>query len=168
MPGVDTLAAMKRLALVVALLVGVHCDKREPVPAGPESTVAPKPPIPANASNDRRPTPQPRAQALAGIAAYRNLIRRRMAVGAQSGEACQRRRNSEESEYDAAKQKLGDYWLSRKTRYSSKAPDIGADVETFVALCSFCTSPDQDEAPDECKQALVALDDLESEINAAK
>jgi hypothetical protein len=170
-----------------AIVQGGEKGIPSPVPAEPVLTIAPKaadPPPPierekaaidailANAANEPSeppPTPQPRAQSLASIAAYRNLIRRRMAIGAQSDEACQKRTTAEEPQVDAAEQQLGKYRLGRKTRYSNKAPDLGWAVEAFINMCMLCTSPGEDEAvPHECKQALVVLDDLAGEINAAK
>jgi hypothetical protein len=178
---------MKRVMLLVGILACLHCGKHEPVPAEPAATEAPKPPdpnpaapvvpgiasfIPANAPPEPpppAPKPQPRAQALAGIGAYRSILQRRIAVGAQSDVECDARISADQPRLDAAKEKLGAYWLGRKTRYSSKPPANNGTVEWFVVTCLGCTSPGKDEpVPIACKQALVALDDLAAEVNAAK
>jgi|HubBroStandDraft_1064217.scaffolds.fasta_scaffold67097_3 hypothetical protein len=180
---------MKRRALLVLLATCTYCETPKPVPAERVAVTAqPKPPdrspaprdpsearidaLIANASKDPPappPKPQPRNQALAGIAAWRGIIQRRTAVGAQSDDACDQRHTAEAPQLDAANKQLGQYWLDRKTRYSDRAPDLNATVETFAVSCLGCTSPDDDErVPHECKQALVALDDLAAEIKAAK
>jgi hypothetical protein len=68
---------------------------------------------------------------------------------------------------DALRPVIGEGRLKSTTRFSSKAPDLGATVETFVASCIGCTDPRDDEAvPHECAQASAALTDLAAELDA--
>jgi hypothetical protein len=172
---------MKRSVSILALLASVHCDKHEAVPAIPAATIAPQPaaptapPPPAEAEPASEheppasPKPAARAQALAAIAGWRNLIRHRVAVGAQSDEACDARTTAQGPKREALQSQLGEHWLHRKTRYADHAPYLGWDVDGCLAMCLACTSPGDDQpVPHECKMALVALDDLTVEVNAMK
>jgi hypothetical protein len=92
-----------------------------------------------------------------------------MSVGLEGDNACDARKTREEAQLVALQKQVGRYWLDRKTRYATSAPNIGESVESCVIMCLGCISPEDNEpvGPD-CNRALTALDDLAAEVNAAK
>lgn len=177
-------ASMKRGAFLLVFLV--HCGRRDPVPTpAPVAAVMPAtatasslPPTPSaqpEVTTSRREftdlTSSERARALSAIGDIRPILRRRMAAGRETDEACEARDSVEMPRLEAASKKLGPEAWHRKTRFSERAPNLGATVESFVAGCMGCTGfgPDDDEAvPHECGQAMTVLSDLADELKAAK
>jgi hypothetical protein len=115
-------------------------------------------------------TPAERRRALVGIADARAVLRRRMAVGRETDEACDARDAVDLPRLEAASEKIGPEGWHTKTRFSSKAPNVGATVESFTVGCMGCTGfgPDDEAVPHECGQALTVLADLAEELRASK
>jgi len=116
-------------------------------------------------------TPAQRASALAGVAQFQAVMHRRIARGREKDEVCEAKTNAESPLMRAASEQVGTDRMHEKTRFASKAPYLGWDVETTVWACMGCTGfgPEDDEAvPHECTIALTSLADLADELKAGK
>ena len=179
-------AAKIVLLMVAVLLIG--CDKHEEGTTSVVSTVSRPPPsavvplpisLPASAAVRPEELPQPtvvktptaaeRARILAGIAQLQAVVRRRASRGREADEVCDARTNAETPRIKMATQQIGEDRLRNKTRFSSRAPDLGATIEDFLYVCLGCTDLESEEAvPHECAQAAAALTDLADDLKAKK
>ena len=116
----------------------------------------------------KRLTPKQRTQILQGIERLRAVLQERIAQGGQTEEACDARMRPQSNRIEAASRVVGDDWMTMKTRFSTRAPNLGWDVRESVDMCMGCTAPDDEEpVPHDCAEALIVLDDLARDVRAA-
>jgi hypothetical protein len=169
---------VKRWTLAMMLLA--QCSKPEHAGTGAQpdslapsaSTAASAPALGADApsraastaspplATPRASTRQVRIRALRGVAQLQAIIRRRIARGRETEEACLANNRPENPRIETASDEVDEY--------TGKPPDLQPTaIDGLVADCMDCSGAKGEAVPHECQQAIVALDKLAAELRGA-
>jgi len=87
--------------------------------------------------------------------------------GLETDAVCDARKKREGPQRLRYENTIGDARMTAPTRYSSRAPDLGRGIDSFVDICLSCNDDPTEPVPHDCQQALTALDDLSDEVKNA-